>query len=193
MLFIIFGWSARTKEYGPTYPIECPHCENANYFHLLKHRRWFSLFFIPLIPLGFGTYDLVCPICNVSFELDGRAEAKQAKQLSGAAEHYESDKISKEEFDHELQAFETDVISDISVEDLKPQPYGGDGVIDKLFRPMMALLFFFATITTVFSAIGLQVGMFLVSVICMLPYLAIRFNDPDSTTVPIVGLVRKVF
>ncbi|WP_128478071.1 zinc ribbon domain-containing protein [Halorussus pelagicus] len=189
MLFIIFGWSHRTKEYGPTYPMECPHCSNESYFHLLKYRRWFSLYFIPLIPLGFGSYDLVCPVCSSSIELDGRAEATQAKQLSSAAEDYQDGKLTTGEFDHELQAFEADVFSDVAARDIKRQPYGdGDS---KIFRPLMALLFVFATIVAVQSAVSLYPGSFALGVLCMLPYLVIRYRDPESTTVPFASILKN--
>lgn len=193
MLFIIFGWPRRTKEYGPTYPAECPHCNNDNYFHLLKSRRWFSLYFLPLVPLGFVSYGLICPICNAGVELDGRAEAKQAKHLATATDEYHNDVLPVGEYKHELQAFEADVFPDsggIIPEDIQRQPLENES--SRLLRPLLALLFAFALMTTTLGAVNLNPGAVLFGLLFTLPYLAVRYRDSDSTTVPLAGVLKKV-
>lgn len=191
MLFIIFGWKTRTKEYGPTYPAECPHCTNDNYFHLLKARRWFRLYFIPVLPLSSASYDLVCPTCNASIHLNGRAEASQAKDLATSAEAYHAGHQSVEEFERDLQAFETDVFQqrDGQIE-LDSRNYAATTNGGSVLRGLMALLFGFAVFGT-FSGLANLNPTALVSALFMLPYLAIRYRDPDSTTIPLAGYIQK--
>lgn len=188
LLFVIFGWPTKTKEYGATYPTECPHCSNDNYLHLLKSRKWFTLYFIPLIPLGRGSFDLVCPTCNASIRLDNRAEIKQAKELNSTAEAYHNDEIPVEEFQRELTAFETDVFANPDgPERVDSQTY--EGASGSIIRTLCALLFAFAVFTTVFGIAELNPAA-LVYALGALPYLAIRYRDPASTTIPLAGYVE---
>ena len=69
-MFIIFGWGRETiKDLGPVEEHICPNCRNKKYWHLIQLRKWFSLFFIPLIPYE-GSYSLLCPICKQGISLD---------------------------------------------------------------------------------------------------------------------------
>ena len=69
-MFIIFGWNHPTsKNHGPTLPMKCPHCGNDVFFHLLHERRWFTLFFIPVIPYHSKHY-LLCEICSNGYEVE---------------------------------------------------------------------------------------------------------------------------
>jgi hypothetical protein len=67
---IIFGWGRRTvKKYGPIGVYLCPNCHNNSVFLLVKVTRWFTLFFIPLIPYS-PEYLLLCSICSKGSRLD---------------------------------------------------------------------------------------------------------------------------
>ncbi|KTG09279.1 hypothetical protein AUR64_15955 [Haloprofundus marisrubri] len=105
LLFIIFGWPRRSKEYGETYPAHCSHCENDQYYELGKSRRWFTLYFLPLLPLGRATRGLFCSICGAGFELD-RTQFKAAKTLSQSTTAFSEGELSEEEYGRELEAFE---------------------------------------------------------------------------------------
>lgn len=185
LLFVIFGWPTKTKEYGATYPTECPHCSNDNYLHLLKSRKWFTLYFIPLLPLGTASYDLVCPTCNASIGLKSRAEIKQAKRLNTAASDYHNENLSAEDFKRELSAFEADVFENpngpVSVDSQNYQ-----GASGSIIRTLTAIAFAFALFTTVFAITELNPGA-LVYALFAVPYLAIRYRDPASTTIPFAG------
>lgn len=74
---IIFGFSGRTKDLGEAVPTECPRCHNQVFFHLMTRTRWFSLFFIPLIPYS-SRHLLVCPICGYAAPAEG-----EARELAG--------------------------------------------------------------------------------------------------------------
>ncbi|HEY3782267.1 MAG TPA: zinc ribbon domain-containing protein [Fimbriimonadaceae bacterium] len=61
---LIFGWGRRTNtKLGQFGPAPCPRCHNNALYQHIKQRRWFSLFFIPVIP--YETHEfLVCEICS---------------------------------------------------------------------------------------------------------------------------------
>lgn len=100
-LFVIFGWPRRTKDYGPSHPEYCPHCDNESWLTLVKERRWFSLFFIPVLPLGRADYWLVCSICGAAAELR-KQEFKEFKSCVKATEEFRSGRISENEYGHRL-------------------------------------------------------------------------------------------
>lgn len=95
---IIFGWPKKTKEYGPAYPLYCDHCRNDTIYHYLKQRRWFSLFFIPVLPLSRSKHYLACDVCGASLELDENDERNLAKQATKITESYLADAMSEAEY-----------------------------------------------------------------------------------------------
>lgn len=106
--FIIFGWPRRTKTYGPTLPEHCDRCDNHTYFFLFKARRWFSLFFIPFLPLGRARRHLVCGICQAGFELD-RTAWKRLKAFTPVTRAFDAGELSKAAY---LDAYD-DVAADL--------------------------------------------------------------------------------
>lgn len=106
--FIIFGWPKRTKEYGPTVPDHCDNCDNSAYFFLFKERRWFSLFFIPLIPLGFATRYLLCSVCQAGYEIE-KSEWKHLKGFTKRTKAYESGELSEETYRQEFDELCTEL------------------------------------------------------------------------------------
>ncbi len=81
---IIFGMRGRTKDHGEAVPAECPRCHNRTFFHYVSRTRWFSLFFIPVIPVSTKHF-IVCPVCNfaVALDSDGRERAGRMVELTG--------------------------------------------------------------------------------------------------------------
>jgi Tellurite resistance protein TerB len=64
---IIFGWRVRfaTRGNGVFF---CPNCGGDRQYLLQQGRRWFTLFFIPMIPLGHVGEEFVhCTSCNRDF------------------------------------------------------------------------------------------------------------------------------
>jgi ribosomal protein L40E len=104
--FIIFGFKTRTKEHGPSYPLHCPNCDNDEVYHAFKQRRWFHIFWIPLIP---WTADraLVCPTCGVSLELT-KSEFESAKELANKARLHSEGELSADQYWREVRAFEAE-------------------------------------------------------------------------------------
>jgi len=79
---IIFGWGKQTTwNVGPVFRQRCSHCNNEEYWVLLRRTTWFSLFFIPIIPYKTQWW-LLCPICKYGLEL----KPEQVKQLQPIAE-----------------------------------------------------------------------------------------------------------
>jgi hypothetical protein len=63
-MFFIFGWGhQKIKSYGPTVKRLCNNCNNEVFWELVNYGKWFTLFFIPIIPYKESRY-LICPICN---------------------------------------------------------------------------------------------------------------------------------
>ena len=62
-MFWIYGTKRyiKTMQYTPTL-YRCMHCNNVNKFSIDRSRLWFTLFFIPIIPLN-TKYFMDCPIC----------------------------------------------------------------------------------------------------------------------------------
>ena len=67
---IIFGWGRQTTwNVGPVFKQNCNHCNNEEWWVLLRKTTWFSLFFIPIIPYE-TQWLLLCPICKYGIKLN---------------------------------------------------------------------------------------------------------------------------
>lgn len=74
---IFFGWRTVISSDGSA-PVqaECPSCRTQTHLQGKQHRRWFTLFFIPVIPLSSPTRFTECPRCHAQFRLDTDAMRK---------------------------------------------------------------------------------------------------------------------
>ena len=54
--------------------MRCPNCHNQTFYRYTTVTKWFSLFFIPLIPYSTKHY-LVCPVCTRAVLLEGELKA----------------------------------------------------------------------------------------------------------------------
>jgi hypothetical protein len=65
-MFIIWGWRAVKALLG-TGTFYCPRCQGDRCYRHFAARRWFTLFFIPMIPLkALGSY-VECDVCHGTF------------------------------------------------------------------------------------------------------------------------------
>jgi hypothetical protein len=104
LALIIFGFGGgRRKDHGAALPYNCPNCHNAVMLHYLSVTKWFSLFFIPLIPYRTSHY-LICPICTRALTVD-RAHVGKAKDLVAARAALAAGSMTQEQFEHEVKAF----------------------------------------------------------------------------------------
>lgn len=96
-MFFVFGWGrTTTSDEGPTVPLNCPNCKNDTWYHLVAYRRWFTLFFIPVVPYSNHTM-LVCPVCSAGLELKGAA-ADNAYHINQAAQQFLAEEIEEAEY-----------------------------------------------------------------------------------------------
>ncbi len=72
-MFIIFGFGRRTmRVLGFTAARLCGNCHNTSPWKVMKVTRWFTLFFIPIIPYS-SKYLAVCPTCSRGVLVDAQA------------------------------------------------------------------------------------------------------------------------
>lgn len=77
---VVFGWGGGTpKDQGPAIPLTCPNCKNDTMYRYAVGRKWFRLYFIPLIPYDTKHF-LLCPICMSGKVLKGE-EVRRAKAM----------------------------------------------------------------------------------------------------------------
>ncbi len=62
-MFVIFGTKSTQKIVAQEGKIRCGRCNNISNWVVIKVTNWFSLFFIPIIPLSVRYYEQ-CPICR---------------------------------------------------------------------------------------------------------------------------------
>jgi len=84
---IIWGW--RTIKSTPgTGQFHCPHCSSQRPYRHEKFGRWFTLYFIPIIPLGSAGEQITCSTCSKSWNMNVLANDPQkikAAQLNRIA------------------------------------------------------------------------------------------------------------
>jgi endogenous inhibitor of DNA gyrase (YacG/DUF329 family) len=69
-MFFIFGWGHLSKkEFDSGIERQCPQCHNHVRMTLLSLKKWFTVFFIPVIPYG-PEYFLACPTCGHAVKLN---------------------------------------------------------------------------------------------------------------------------
>ena len=80
-MFIIWGFRNKFHDHGPTIAATCPRCHNSVVLSHVQTRRWFTVFFLPLIPLGKGKRVLMCPICRWGRDVPKEAEGMTAEMV----------------------------------------------------------------------------------------------------------------
>ena len=82
-MLIIFGWGRRTVRVLGWAPSQvCGHCHNEGPWAVALIRRWFTLFFIPVIPYE-SRYVAMCPVCSHGVDLD---RGKASHLIQGSRE-----------------------------------------------------------------------------------------------------------
>lgn len=100
---IIFGFKGRVKDRGEAVPAACPRCHNQTFFHYVSRQRWFSLFFVPVIPIS-SKHFLMCPVCSFGLALDaeGQQRAGHMAELTG---QWRAGALSEESYRSSVEAF----------------------------------------------------------------------------------------
>ncbi len=74
-MFIIWGTRVMNKVLGYfNQPYKCGRCNNVSNFKLIRQRKWFTLFWIPIFPIGTKHF-FGCPVCNYGNYIQ-KADAK---------------------------------------------------------------------------------------------------------------------
>jgi zinc-ribbon family len=101
---IVFGWGGGApKDQGAVVPLTCPNCNNDTMFRYILARKWFRLYFIPLIPYDTKHF-LLCPVCTSGKELTGQ-EVQRAKQMIELTSLWSGNQMSDERYLAAVQAF----------------------------------------------------------------------------------------
>lgn len=95
-MFIIFGYRTLVKNIGAVFKRMCDHCHNEKYWVLTQTTRWFTLFFIPIIPSS-SKYFLSCPICKYGFTLKDD-QVKSIKPIAETNQLLVEGKITEAEY-----------------------------------------------------------------------------------------------
>jgi len=82
-MFFLFGMRTKAKSIGQ---IEraCSKCARPTMHNAIESRRWFTLFFIPVIPLG-GNFVVRCGVCGLTSK--GSPELKNQMETKALAAH----------------------------------------------------------------------------------------------------------
>jgi hypothetical protein len=67
---LIHGSRRKFKDTGPWLDLRCPACQQRTAWRLLEGLRWFTIYFIPIVPYA-RERALVCSQCGFGFQLTG--------------------------------------------------------------------------------------------------------------------------
>lgn len=94
---IIFGWGRQTTwNIGPVFRQQCSHCNNNEFWVLLRRTTWFTLFFIPIIPYKSAWWCL-CPICKYGIELKPE-QVQKLKPIAEANQQLNKGEITEQQY-----------------------------------------------------------------------------------------------
>jgi hypothetical protein len=100
---IIFGYhGGKRKDLGEALPMRCPRCNNTTVYRWMAVTSWFSLFFIPVLPLKRRDY-LVCPICTRALELR-REQREMAANLVALTSRHRGGELSQGDYLAQVRA-----------------------------------------------------------------------------------------
>jgi len=103
MPIIIFGVRRRAKQHGGCVAASCPRCHNEVVLGYVIVTTFFSLFFIPIIPLSRKRL-LVCPICGWQRDIP-KASEHLALEMIGITQQWKSKQLGDAEYGHRVDAF----------------------------------------------------------------------------------------
>ena len=82
-MIIIWGTKNTEKTMAEIGPYNCTSCNNNSNFQIIRDGYWFSLFYVPVIPLKFDYYR-VCKSCGHREELDKNVAKELIAKSKGA-------------------------------------------------------------------------------------------------------------
>jgi hypothetical protein len=98
---IIFGIrGGKRKDHGAALPLVCPNCNNQTFYRYLTVTKWFTLFFVPVVPISSKHY-LMCPVCTRAIQLD-RAGRERAAKLVELTALFQAGSLDADEYGRRL-------------------------------------------------------------------------------------------
>jgi zinc-ribbon family len=121
-MLLIFGMRNRSHQHGPCVAASCPRCHNEVVLVYLVVTRWFTLFFIPVIPTSKRRM-LMCPICSWNREVPKESE-HLALEMIGITEQWKASHLGDSEYGQRVEAFWSFVSPDATAAPpSRPAPY----------------------------------------------------------------------
>jgi hypothetical protein len=80
MIPIIFGYRSKPTIEGG-FKNTCPSCRRKTIHGVIRVTKWFTLFFIPVIPFSNKLF-VGCNVCGMRNELKGEAKQKMSELIS---------------------------------------------------------------------------------------------------------------
>lgn len=103
-MLLIFGMRNRAHQHGPCVAASCPRCHNEVVLAYLVVTRWFTLFFVPLIPIGGKRRMLICPICSWQREVPKESE-HLALEMIDITSQWKAHQLADAEYSQRVDAF----------------------------------------------------------------------------------------
>ena len=103
-MIILFGTRGKVHDHGPTIAATCPHCHNSVVLHDVQMRTWFTLFFIPVFPLGRGRRTLMCPICRWTRDVPKSAEPLTS-EMGEITKQWQAGALRDDEYGKRVEAY----------------------------------------------------------------------------------------
>jgi len=82
-MFFFFGVRTKNTPIRQIY-YPCSKCSHQTMFTAMETKRWFTLFFIPVIPLG-GRHLIRCNLCGLTLKCSPELKAQIQSKAMGAS------------------------------------------------------------------------------------------------------------
>jgi hypothetical protein len=101
---VIFGFGpGKQEDLGEVAPSVCPNCHNEVFFHHVRSKKRFSLYFVPVVPYGMDDY-LVCPICSRGLQISTQ-QLPYVRSMSGAAASFRTGRLGEAQYMAQVERF----------------------------------------------------------------------------------------
>jgi len=101
---VIFGFGpGKQEDLGEIAPSVCPNCHNQVFFHHVRSKKRFSLYFVPVVPYGTDDY-LVCPICSRGLQISS-AQLPYVRSMSSAAASFRAGRLAEAPYMAQVDRF----------------------------------------------------------------------------------------
>jgi hypothetical protein len=101
---VIFGFGpGKQEDLGEIAPSVCPNCHNQVFFHHVRSKKRFSLYFVPVVPYGTDDY-LVCPICSRGLQISS-AQLPYLRSMSSAAASFRAGRLAEAQYMAQVERF----------------------------------------------------------------------------------------